>query len=943
MIESLKKITFNKEIGIIALFASLFLVYKFWLSADFSLTNTDNLFISQATLDGVDVSARITLFFNSILILGISIPLLYWGLLKLHDRFSRFASRSFNAVVLAGIGTLLILADVYGMKSGSAINIIGILFLFSFFFSFVFIQKNSVKGLVCQHVLPVIFLVGFLILTSLLFLLNSKAYFPKHPENVYFFILGVLMAVFVILKRIKPLFFRKYAVFLLPLAFIPVLIFLSIECAFYHKMKFNELISYKKLFIGMMAVSYVLFLGIIYFKKVRISTKSSLKYFFVPSAILSFILLTVYQPFIEQPTEIFELANNSNAMMKIFKFHQIPFVDFMSSHMLSEQFYGIIYSSIFGYQNDMGFYSYAFLYQVIFYFLIYFFALKIFKQPLLVFLFLVCFPYVSVLFPYDLFFSILAFFALRKLIIDQSVKKYVLLGFTLLFLIFWKLDVGAATLFAMVFFVPLTLFSERIKIEWKVVLKGTLILIGIIAIVSLFFIQIRSFDHLLSNIKNALHYTSANQAHGYTKLTNSVTHQFVNFHVLLPLIAVLASIFSVYFIRLKREFLSKQTVYCLSASLFLFLIYLANFQRGMVRHSFMENTEHFLNSSFYLALTLFILAFVQSKNTISRFLLFTFLGFGILVFVKYFPLDQEKSAFEKLVRENTWIGFDAKIQDSAIKGHVIENKIFAENNYLDLEKFFNKNLSKDQTFFDFSNTPMLYYYTGRNVPFYFCQNLQNTVDDYLQLEQMKELKAKDVPAVVYSNSPENWFDQTDGVPNAMRYYLLAEYIYTNYKPFEIINQHSIWVSKDKKFTAFSNKIDSTLSQYKTHDYKKAAVYIHDHFQTSSKLKLVETVHPTNSGDIKFDFFKISSKTGKAKHLFLKIYTKSAGHNKLDIQIMDGEKVIGVNKFQTLPGENGYMVRLTNHYLWHCSNPDGLKIRKRHNVEIIKLEFYLDER
>ena len=83
---------------------------------------------------------------------------------------------------------------------------------------------------------------------------------------------------------------------------------------------------------------------------------------FALAALLGLITAVQYHPIFTQSSEMFELANNANAQLKLFQFHEIPFVDFLSSHVFSEQFYGIIYHTIFGYSNDLAFLTYAFFY-----------------------------------------------------------------------------------------------------------------------------------------------------------------------------------------------------------------------------------------------------------------------------------------------------------------------------------------------------------------------------------------------------------------------------------------------------------------------------------------------------------------------------------------------------------------------------------------------------
>ena len=113
-----------------------------------------------------------------------------------------------------------------------------------------------------------------------------------------------------------------------------------------------------------------------------------------------------------------------------------------------------------------------------------------------------------------------------------------------------------------------------------------------------------------------------------------------------------------------------------------------------------------------------------------------------------------------------------------------------------------ENLSEEQTFLDFSNNPMLYYYCQRSVPSYFCQSLQNTVTDFQQLSQLNKIDTSLVPIVIYQNIPRGWGDQTDDVPNNMRQYLIAEFIYQHYEPYTVINHKAIWTTKSFKSSLY---------------------------------------------------------------------------------------------------------------------------------------------
>ena len=111
-------------------------------------------------------------------------------------------------------------------------------------------------------------------------------------------------------------------------ALIPVFIFISTELLFLIKHKQNVFIPYKWIFACLLLISFLVIAFLVVKSKIKISRKR-LDLFYSLSFLFSFLLLKLYSPVQDHPTELFELANPANALMRIFKFHEIPFVDFM--------------------------------------------------------------------------------------------------------------------------------------------------------------------------------------------------------------------------------------------------------------------------------------------------------------------------------------------------------------------------------------------------------------------------------------------------------------------------------------------------------------------------------------------------------------------------------------------------------------------------------------
>jgi hypothetical protein len=500
------------------------------------------------------------------------------------------------------------------------------------------------------------------------------------------------------------------------------------------------------------------------------------------------------------------------------------------------------------------------------------------------------------------------------------------------FLIIWRLDTGAAGLIAVLFYFPIMLYSSHIKFNvlsfFKAIIYFSAICIVILSSVLLF----KSSDYILNNFQNAFHYTSANQAHGYTHITSIFPQQFYIIHILIPLISIGGILYSSYALRTKNYLENRFTKYSLEISIFLFLVYLANYQRGIVRHGFLENNDTMITSTFYIALVLCILSFGKSISNVIRSAQFYGLSFLLILLFQYFPLNNGSSSIDSLLLNSKIRKIEDYFQKDNFKGKVIENPQFAKENYLSLKSFLDKNIAENKTFMDFSNTPMLYYYCQRNVPSYFCQNLQNTIDDFSQHQHIKTIPTSKVPVVVYSNYPTTWFDRTDEVPNAMRQYLIAEYIYKNYKPYGIINKHSIWISKKSKLKNDEIEKDTLISHPQFYHYKKAGSILYHHFIESDKkevkrmlsLKTSSSFGSKNKSEI---IYKLPNKINRENGTFLSVeMTKTIDSQEIKLEIVgDQETVLGTIAFTTLANEKNYMVRLSNHYLWHTQQPKYIRL------------------
>lgn len=905
-----------------ALFITVFILSQVFDSKNLELVSLNKLVLSQATADGILIKGRVGLFYNAIFagtgILLIGLIVLSYSFLKL--KINDIQHRSI--LLLSIVGTSIVFVGLIGVNTQALIHFIFLILLY----------KIIVYGLGnsdVRHLKP--FKTD--ILSNSIIALSFFVYFAdlvlSGTESLiltYSIALLIFTLLFIGFKKYKQINSRRFIQYAIPFSFVTIVSFITVEAVILSYLKGKDFIDYKTLFLIISLSTYLLFCIPIVFKRVKSLNASKIfKFILAPSILFGFTLLLQYFPIVNQNTEMFELANPANALMKIFQQHEIPFVDFISSHMFSEQWYGIIYSAIFGYNSSLDFQIYLFFNFYIYLLVVYFTLNKVLQKPAYSLFFIVSFPFLAYVFSSHLLITFIPFVLLYKSFEKQTVKNYLGYFALLVGLCVWRLDVGYAAIFSSVFYFLIVAIFTKPSIHWKSIFKSILILTSIIVVLFILAVILRDFNYLVDHIQIALHYFSGDQAHGTSSIAGAYPHQFFIIHFLIPFLSVLLIAYIIYLL-VKEEFVrSKQDNFILHSSLFLFIVSLANAQRGLVRHGFLESNDIMMNITFHLALSILLLYLFRNYAAKWKTSLFYVSIFMLFILLKFFPFTPEFSMFDKAVEKNAFL--DLKSELSA-KTKLIRTKgdaDFYSQNITDFKNFLDQNLKKDETFLDFSNTPMLYYYTNRKSLGYFCQNLQNTVDDFLQLSYIKNLKTNKVPITVFSSSPASWFDNTDGIPNVMRYYLISEHIYKNYKPYAIISNKRIWMEKDYEISNQKDiQVDTLANQVEVYDYKKTAFYIFDFYKKNNFKDLikVQELNQINEQAISTENLK-----DYPHHAYLLIEFETESQDKLiTFSARDSaDKELDIFKFELLDSKDkSYMLRISNSYHWQNSTVKSLQ-------------------
>lgn len=240
----------------------------------------------------------------------------------------------------------------------------------------------------------------------------------------------------------------------------------------------------------------------------------------------------------------------------------------------------------------------------------------------------------------------------------------------------------------------------------------------------------------------------------------------------------------------------------------LILAYLAVYSlimsvRGLHRHSSIEGRMLFSTLAIFLLCTS-VQYFTNIKKAHASFIMLSVLFFSFLVFAfdpngsqpfakalsHDLPTFYQKGsrplvAMQRLFTFSSWHKQPSRVT------------ITNEAQFANLVNFCNTMMREDQTFLDFANAPMLYVFANRKFPAYILPNLLHVsepIQQYLVQRFDAVFQQGQVPFAIFKQG--NWWDAVDGVPNEMRSYRIAEFIYRHYQPFVRVDNYEIWKARD---------------------------------------------------------------------------------------------------------------------------------------------------
>lgn len=914
-----------------SLFTSSFYAFTFTISilwwwfypANFSIPSETVPLVGEASKENVLVGARVNLFYKTVFLGTIIWLILITVFQYVYRKYFTSLKQYANGLYF----TIPILPYVYLAITGAQVQSVILLLLgIKVIFLLRSIFGKHINLRLKENAIPFSFetTLGFVFIFHIVTQF-SFGHVVWIQENSVFVMLAALLLV-----QFKLYFLRKISdekfkrIILLTAVGIPFLVFLAVEIQVLSLEKGWAAFGFKKIFILLQFIWFACTWIVV--KKSQINFFEISKKVFLPSLIFGYTLLVFYQPISQPIYEFFELANPANAVMRTLQFGEIPMLDFMSSHMFYEQWYGLLYQGVFGVSNQLEFTIYAFLNLYFFFLIIYVILIKLGFSLKSAGIFIFFFPILHHVFFAPVIFAFFVLFMTIR-IAKKPTQKNVFYLFLLLFaLVLWRIDTGVVAIFTAFIFVPLYFWVSKASISFKAILKGLGLFLSLLIGLLLIALSLRPWDKIWQNFLSALHYVKGTQAHGYVEIFDGSYHQFYIFHTLFVALAIILIVYASYSIRQNSaKEMHYQNNRWLIFSIFSFIVFLANAQRGLVRHGFGEHNELFYSSTFYLGLAFFCVHFIQNRKEQFQYALFFAVLFFAFIGTKYFPFFPKELNSSSWIKPASFVDLNWKLSPDNYQGRIINKNAFEKEHFGEIKSYLDETLAPHETFIDFSNTPMLYYYCQRKVPGYFNQNLQNTIDDFLQEQFLKAIDKEVVPIVIFSAYPPSWFDATDGILNTIRYDKIADFIFKNYHPIGVLNSHNVFGLKNRNWQHISKK-DTLITQPSVVNLGYLAgwegnKYISNTWEANNFLVQENSLAVYDTSFVQ-TFAIQDALVGKSGvSLILKVHPDAKQYlNETETNVIfrdsTGKEVHHVRFKRDDKQFANYAFRLSNHYFWH---------------------------
>lgn len=590
-----------------------------------------------------------------------------------------------------------------------------------------------------------------------------------------------------------------------PLVALPLTIVVANEAQYTLFVRFGLAVSswwVWSVLLGLLACSIVL----LYLKKIlqvpsknnELQTKNILEnllnYIYLPILLGSNVVMIEYSDVLSYTGfhDFFHGGEEIVPVQQLLQFGAIPYIDFNPPHglfdMLPQLFYQLLNNSV-DYRESLLWgqgYMIGWLPRSLAAILIYCFLGKFLthKVAFLVVLFL---PVYHLIHPYYVFLT-LPIYALCSS--KGSFGQWFVLWGTVALLFLWRVDFGITATVATLF----TCLTWRLSNHPAEMIRRSLfalsLMISVLGGLFLFLCFIRQ-QSPLGIIENIIDYARIiTPATAYPQFVGQIDYAAILQYVLLPTFSI---IYLSYFLYLTIYYRASHPLHRVAA--FIAVASLVISVRSLNRHSHYEGV---FNPYFFVLIAALLPVLIMQSKVTLRAVLFLFVcsaSYAALPkstsFFYYFfyerPIESEYAA---LASDRGLVELHS---GSVSRGRVEPKSLGVENTVAFLQSY----LQGEESFYDFSNSPLLYALAQKKLPSYQMEKLAQ-VSDNLQnniLVQLREAHdAGRLPLTIFRQNNAVW-DAADGVNSEVTSYRMAEFVYENFVPCVNIDNYEIWLSR----------------------------------------------------------------------------------------------------------------------------------------------------
>jgi hypothetical protein len=497
------------------------------------------------------------------------------------------------------------------------------------------------------------------------------------------------------------------------------------------------------------------------------------------------ILHLGYMPTGQAPTEMYEMANRVLPLMEWHYFRTLPLLEKVSSHFVSDYGFGLMYQFLYGYQG-LDFLIFDVFEWLVFAVVAFVLLRELTGSMLAALFFVLVFPWTGASFSSYYLPGCIPLVLLLQLVKHPSPRNYGLFALVSVAMIPWRADLSVA------FLPPLIVLCFILAMQGMLRWKPLLISLGASALgmgILCWGICVAAGIDWMANLKAILDYLMSSQSYGLVAMGDAESSPWKLHHLIMPLLAVASALWSL--MQFWQAGKNRKAFYAIT--FFTAVFAWMNLPRGLVRHGFAEGMDNFLLS---ISMLSFPVAFL-SQYRISSFQRTVIWTLWIVVFSIWmrYPVRVPEVSPMVQIFEHPLKGKD--LHYHAKQARLQPDTAFIQQHISGIRKELLPMLGEGETFFDFSNTPMLYYYLEKEVPSFFFQNPQNVHSMTLQEDWVRRMPEFKVPIVLFRHDPPNWWDATDGVPNTLRHAIMSRYLQRHYRFDRKAAGYEIWISSQR--------------------------------------------------------------------------------------------------------------------------------------------------